>query len=151
MFRDLRDIIAQHPFFRELSEEHLAVLVGCATNQRYAAGEFLFRQGETARHFYLVRQGKVAIEVVSPQQGTITVQTLGEGEVVGWSWLVPPYEYRFDARAAELTRVVALDGECLRGKFTQDHELGYRFLSRFVQVIAERLEHTRLQLLDLYK
>jgi CRP-like cAMP-binding protein len=99
----------------------------------------------------MIRQGKVAIEILAPELGPITVQTVGEGDVLGWSWLIPPYRWRFGARAVELTRAITLDGKCLRQKSEEDHDLGYELLKRFSGIIVERLEATRLQLLDIYK
>ena len=81
----------------------------------------------------------------------ITVQTIREGEILGWSWLIPPYRWRFDAKAADLTRAIALDGKCLRTKSEEDHDLGYELMKRFAGIIVERLESARLQLLDVYK
>jgi len=150
MIRGLDGILAEHPFFHGMSEAHIALLVGCASNRRYRAGESIFRQGQDAGEFFLIRQGRVAVELDAADRGRLTLQTLGEGEILGWAWIVPPYVQRFDARAQELTRVVALDGACLRGKFNDDHELGYELLTRFVAVMTQRLEAARLQLLDLY-
>jgi CRP/FNR family cyclic AMP-dependent transcriptional regulator len=143
-------LLAEHPFFSGLEPRHLALLVGCAANVRFNPGEFLFRQGEAANQFYLIRHGQVAIEIHAPERGAIILQTLDAGEVAGWSWLVPPHEWRFDARAVELTRAIALDGECLRRKCAEDHDLGYELLKRFARVIAERLEVARLQLINLH-
>ena len=147
----LEPILAQHPFLKELEPRHLKILVGCASNVRFNAGQILFHKGEEANQFYMIRQGKVAIEILAPELGPITVQTVGEGDVLGWSWLIPPYRWRFSARAVELTRAIALDGKCLRQKSEEDHDLGYELLKRFSGIIVERLEATRLQLLDVYK
>ena len=147
----LEPILAQHPFLKELEPRHLKILVGCASNVRFNAGQVLFHEGEEANQFYMIRQGKVAIEILAPELGPITVQTIGEGDVLGWSWLIPPYRWRFGARAVELTRAIALDGKCLRQKSEEDHDLGYELLKRFSGIIVERLEATRLQLLDVYK
>jgi len=147
----LEPILAQHPFLKELEPRHLKILVGCASNVRFNAGQILFHEGEEANQFYMIRQGKVAIEILAPELGPITVQTVGEGDVLGWSWLIPPYRWRFGARAVELTRAIALDGKCLRQKSEEDHDLGYELLKRFSGIIVERLEATRLQLLDVYK
>jgi CRP/FNR family cyclic AMP-dependent transcriptional regulator len=147
----LEPILAKHSFLKGLEPRHLRLLVGCASNVRFSAGQILFREDEEARHFYMIRQGKVAIEILAPGIGPITVQTVGEGDVLGWSWLVPPFRWRFGARAMELTRAIALDGKCLREKSEEDHDLGYELLKRFSGIIAERLEATRLQLLDVYK
>jgi CRP-like cAMP-binding protein len=143
-------ILAEHPFFKGLEEPYLQLLVGCASNVRFNAGEVIFREGEEANRFYLIRQGKVAVETFAPGRGPIIIQTLGEGELVGWSWLIAPYRWRFDGRAVELTRAIALDGECLRGKCEEDHNLGYELMKRVAHVMEQRLEATRLQLLDVY-
>ena len=146
----LERILSEHPFFKGLEEPYLQLLVGCASNVRFNAGEVIFREGEQANKFYLIRQGKVAVETFAPSRGPIIVQTLGEGEVVGWSWLVAPYRWRFDGRAVELTRAIALDGECLRGKCEEDHNLGYELMKRVAHVMEKLVEATRLQLLDVY-
>jgi len=147
----LEPILAKHPFLKGLEPEHLEILVRCASNVRFNAGQFLFHEGEAANEFYMIRQGKVAIQIQGAERGPITVQTIGEGEVLGWSWLIPPYYWRFDAQALELTRAIALDGKCLRTKSEEDHDLGYQLLKRFADIIVERLEAARLQLLDVYK
>jgi CRP-like cAMP-binding protein len=143
-------IVAEHPFFEGLAAEHLQLIVGCASNVRFDAGQFIFREGEEANQFYLIRHGRVALEIAAPQGPPITIQTIGEGEILGWSWLIPPYHWHFDARAIELTRATALDGKCLREKCEQDHDLGYELLKRFAHIMDQRLQATRLQLLDVY-
>jgi CRP/FNR family cyclic AMP-dependent transcriptional regulator len=143
----LRGILAEHSFLGGLEDRHLDLLVGCASNVRFEAGQFILREGEEANQFYLIRHGKVALEVSAPGRGPIIILTLGEGEVLGWSWLVPPYRWRFDARAVELTRAIVLDGKCLRTKSEEDHDLGYELLKRFAHIIEKRLAATRIQLL----
>lgn len=145
----LEPIIAQHPFLQGLEPQYLGLIVGCASNVRFKSGQFLFREGEEANQFYMVREGKVALQISTARQ-PIIIQTVDKGEVLGWSWLVPPYRWRFDARALELTRAIALDGRCLRRKSEEDHNFGYELLRRFSTIIVERLEATRLQLLDVY-
>jgi len=147
----LEPILAKHPFLKGLKPEHLKILVGCASNVRFNAGQFLFHEGEEANEFYMIREGKVAVQIQGAERGPITVQTIGEGEVLGWSWLIPPYRWRFDGKALELTRAIALDGKCLRTKSEEDHDLGYQLLKRFAGIIVDRLEAARLQLLDVYK
>ena len=146
----LEPILAAHPFFRDLPQPYLQLLVGCAMNVRFNAGQLIFQQGEPADHFYLLRSGTVNIEIPTPERGSLTIQTLGEGDVLGWSWLFPPYRWTFDARALTLTRAIALDGACLRAKCERDHSLGYDLLKRFAAIVVERLQATRLQLLDVY-
>jgi len=145
----LERILGEHPFFEGLKKAYLQLFVDCASNVRFNAGEMIFREGEDADKFYLIRQGKVALETYAPQR-TVIIQTLGEGEVLGWSWLVPPYRWRFGARATELTRAIALDGKCLRGNSEEDHDLGYELMKRAAQIMERRLQAARLQLLDVY-
>lgn len=133
-----------------MENHHLKLIAGCAANARFDAGQFVFRQGEAANHFYLIRHGRVAIEIHTPGRGSMILQTVDEGQVIGWSWLVPPHQWRFDGRAMELTRAVALDGECLRRKCEEDHDLGYELLKRFSRVVADRLEAARLQLINIH-
>lgn len=148
--RTLETILAEHPFFEGLPDKHLKVIVGCASNVSFEEGETIFHEGEEANRFYLIRQGRVALEVYAAGIGTITIQTLDAGDILGWSWLVPPYRWHFDARAVEPVRAIALDGECLRRKCEEDHDLGYELLKRFAEIITQRLQATRLQLLDVY-
>jgi CRP-like cAMP-binding protein len=147
---DLEHIIGQHPFFRNLEPSYLTLLVSCASNQRFEPGAYIFREGGEANHFYLLRAGHVAIEMMPGRNHAVNVATLTEGDILGWSWLLPPYHWKHHARALDSVRALALDGKCLRTKCEQNHDLGYELLKRFAQVIEQRLEATRLQLLDVY-
>ena len=146
----LEPYLKEHDFFSGLPDDFITLLDGCTKIDRFNAGDMVFRQGDPAGQFYLIRHGTVAIEIPTPQQGTVTIQTLSEGDVLGWSWLLEPYICRFDARAVTLTRVLSLDGHCLRGKCEEDPALGYSLLKRISQIMAERLEAARLQLMDVY-
>ncbi len=146
----LERIIAEHPFFVGLEPYYANLLTGCAANVRFPAGVYIFKEGGEANDFYLIRSGKVALEIFAPQRKPIIVDTLGEGDILGWSWLLPPYHWKFHAHAVDETRAIALDGKCLRAKCEANHDLGYEVLKRFAQIIDHRLEATRLQLLDIY-
>jgi len=146
----LERILAEHPFFKGLERRYLQLVSECASRARFDAGEVIFREGERANLFYLIRRGKVAVETSTPNRGPIIIQTLGEGELLGWSWLIEPYRWRFDARAVELTRAIVLDGECVRRKCEEDHQFGYEVMKRVATVVERRLQATRLQLLDVY-
>jgi CRP/FNR family transcriptional regulator, cyclic AMP receptor protein len=146
----LERIIVEHPFFEGLESYYTGLLTGCASNVRFSAGTYIFKEGEEANQFYLIRAGKVALEILAPHNKTLTVETLEQGDLLGWSWLVPPYIWSFHARAIQETRAIALDGKCLRGKCEQNHDLGYEVLKRFSQLMARRLQATRFQLLDVY-
>jgi len=146
----LERIIAEHPFFAGLESYYTGLLTGCASNVRFPAGSYIFKEGEPANHFYLIRSGKVALELFPPHDRPITVETLEQGEVLGWSWLLPPYVWTFHGHATQETRAIALDGKCLRAKCEQNHDLGYEVWKRFAQLMVRRLHATRLQLLDIY-
>ena len=146
----LQRIIKEHPFFAGLDPAFCDLICGCARNARFEAGEYLFHEGNAADQFYLLRHGRVALQLTAPGRGALTFQTLGEDEVVGVSWLIPPYRWTFDAKALELVRAIALDAACLRNKCETDHHLGYEMMKRFMPVLIQRLQATRLQILDVY-
>ena len=150
MKKTLEPILEKHPFFVGLDEPYLELLTGCASNLRFKAGDYLFREGDEATQFFVIREGSVALEIFVPGAGAVTMQTVEDGDVVGWSWLFPPYTWHFSGRIVSPLRVLALDGKCLRDKCEQDHDLGYEFLKRFSRIMVDRLQTTRLQLLDLY-
>ena len=104
-----------------------------------------------ADEFYLIHQGHVAIEVIGPQAELLQVEILDAGDMVGWSWLVKPYRYQFDARALDQVQAIRFDARCLRGKIETDHEFGFHLLQKIIEVMAGRINHSRLQLLDLYQ
>ena len=147
----LERILAQHPFFEGLEPQYMKLLVGCASNVRFEPDSYVFREGEEANQFYLIREGMVSLEMFVTGRGPVKVQTIGEGDILGWSWLVPPYRWMFDAHSTELTRAIALDGKCLRNKSEQDHDLGYQLLKRFATVVQESLDAARLQILNIYE
>jgi CRP/FNR family cyclic AMP-dependent transcriptional regulator len=143
-------VVAEIPFFAGMEPAHIELIAGCAKNVRFQPGETLFREGKPADAFYLVRRGSVTLETFVPARGAVKIETVEPGEIVGWSWLFPPYVWHFDARAVDDVRAVAFDGACLRGKCEADHDLGYDLMRRFAAVMIDRLLHTRLRLLDLY-
>jgi CRP/FNR family cyclic AMP-dependent transcriptional regulator len=146
----IADIVAHHPFFAGLDEAYVRLAGGCAMNVRFDAGQYLFHQGDAAERFYLIRHGRVALEIASPGRSAVTFETLEPGEIVGVSWLIPPYRWSYDAQAVELVRAIAIDAVCLRAKSEADHDFGYAMMKRFVPVLVQRLQTTRLQILDVY-
>ena len=148
--RTLAEYLPEHPFFAGLDAGAMELVVGCAQNVHFAEGEVLFRAGSPADTFYVIRHGLVALEVHDPRRQTMVVATPGDGEVAGWSWLVPPYRWMFDGRAVSPVSAVALDGACLRRKCDEDPVLGYALMQRVAHVMYERLQDARMRLLDLY-
>lgn len=146
----LEQSLSKQPFFEGLDERNSRLVAGCARNRRFDAGAYLFNEGESADEFFLIRQGKVALEIAVPGAGPVTIVTLGLGQIVGASWLVPPYRWTFDARASTRLITIAIDAACLRGKCDEDHDLGYEMMKRFLPIFVARLHETRLQILDVY-
>src|SRR5689334_19897116 len=146
----LDELVGQSAVFEGLEPAQLELIAGCGHIEAVDAGRRLFREGDAAETFFLVRRGRVALTTYVPARGDVVIETLDAGEVIGWSWLFAPYRWHFDARARSLVRATRFDGECLRAKCESDPRLGYDLMSRFAQVMIDRLQSTRLRLLDVY-
>jgi CRP-like cAMP-binding protein len=146
----VEQLIAELPAFQGLPADDLALIAGCARTMHASAGDELFREGDPADAFYVLRRGVIALEAHNPSGAPLVIETMHEGDVVGWSWLVPPYRWNFDGRALEDVRGISFDAACLRGKAEADPRLGYELLKRFSSLMLERLQATRLRLLDVY-
>jgi CRP-like cAMP-binding protein len=144
------ELLVRHSFFEGLEPHVIELIAACGSNEKFSAADYLAREGQQADKFYLIRHGTVALELHVPGQGPLTIETLQEGDILGWSWLFAPHRWQFAAKALSLVRVTAFDGVCLREKCEEDHDLGYEFMKRFAGIMIARLQATRLQLLDLY-
>jgi CRP-like cAMP-binding protein len=147
MNESLRAVVQDHPFFQGMKPEHLEIVAGCASELRFKPGQFLFHEGEPANQFYLIQSGRIALEAHEPADGTAPVQNLGAGEVLGWSWMFPPFVWHFQARALEPTRTIVLNGAHLLVTAERDHQFGYELMKRVAQVVVQRLQAARKQLL----
>jgi CRP-like cAMP-binding protein len=143
----LETVISEHPFLRGLKPEHLHLLAQNSMRMRYDTGEIIFREGDPANRFYLIERGQVSLESHRQDETPVQVQTIGPGDVLGWSWLFPPYYWHFDARALEPTTAIFFYGTRLREACKEDHDLGYELMKRMTQVVIQRLQATRKQLL----
>lgn len=146
----MEQLLRAHPFFADLPGDAIELVVGCATNVHVKEEDFLFVAGDPADRFYVVRHGRVALELSAPGSRRQVLDTVDDGGVVGWSWLVPPHRWFLDARAVESTSLISLDGACLRDKCDQDPVLGYALMQRVARVMYHRLQSARVRLLDLY-
>lgn len=147
----LKPLLQDHPFFAGLAEGDLELITGCTRNALFQPGAVLAGEGMEAHEFFLIRDGRVAVALPSPRGGRLTIETLDAGEVIGWSWLMPPHTWQFDIVAVTRVRALVMDGRCLRGKCDADPRLGYDLMRRFSNLMAGRLAATRLQLMDLYR
>jgi CRP/FNR family cyclic AMP-dependent transcriptional regulator len=148
--KTIEDLLGTHPFTQGLDDEILRLIAGCATNVVFESGSYLFREGGNADRFFLLRHGTVALELFVPGEGARTFLTVKSGEMLGVTWLVPPYRWAYDARAVELTRAIAFDATCLRDKCEADPHVGYELMKRFVPALVERLHAAQLQMADIY-
>lgn len=148
--KTIKDLIADHPFLDGLDKTDFETIAGCGSNVVFKAGTFIFKAGGDADHFYLLRDGDVALESFVPGKGPTIFQTLDGTDILGASWMVAPYRWGYDAHATSDVRAVAFDAKCLRGKCDDDHDLGYKLMTRFVPVLVARLNAARLQVADVY-
>ncbi|CAE7703492.1 hydA [Symbiodinium microadriaticum] len=149
--KTVQDILKEQSFFVELTEKELAFLAGCGQMMHFKPGEYLGKEGEPAKYFFILRKGRIAVQLTHPSQGAMTIKTLSPGEYGGFSWIIPPFRMQFDLLAQDHTSVVAMDGECVRKKCEEDHDLGFLMMKQAAQIITKRLNDTRIQLLDVYK
>ncbi len=141
--------LREHPFLEGMTTTHLETLAGLASETRFQKDELIFRQGDESSLFYLILDGRVALEVAMPGR-TLRIQTLAPGEELGWSSLISPVRKQFQARSLESVRVLSFDGARLRAACDADCEFGYKLMQRILNTVAERLQNTRLQLIDVY-
>ncbi len=146
----IADELANHRFFAKIEPEHLAVIGGCGRNVVVPSGTTIIREGAQADAFWALRTGRVALGVVAPGRGLQTLETLHAGDILGWAWLFPPYRWHFDAEALDDVHAIVFDAACLRGKCQDDPALGFDLAQRFASILDERLQATRMRLLDLY-
>jgi CRP/FNR family cyclic AMP-dependent transcriptional regulator len=135
----------QHPFLAGMDPKNRESLLRGAKQKDIAAGQIIFREGEPANALYLIETGQVALEARSAGKTTL-IQTLGPGEVLGWSWLFPPFAWHFQARATQPTRATCCDGGHLLVKAEENSTFGYDLMRRITQILIRRLQATREQL-----
>lgn len=133
---------------KNFSAKDIKFMVGCASNAAFKKNDYFFHYGDRADKFYIIRSGKVGIQLPLPGHGAITIQSLGRAEILGWCWIFPPYTRTFAAKAMEDTRAIVFDGACLRKKCETHPRLGYNIMKYFSPLIMQRLDSTRMQLLE---
>ena len=140
--------LREHRFFEGMDPGICRTLSECAAPLQFKAGQYIFREGSAADHFYLIRHGSVVLEIHVPGRDPIVVDTLEEGDVLGLSWLVSPYKWAYDARAEQATDVISLDVACLRSKYDNDPVLAFALFQRYIPVMADRLAATRRRIIE---
>ena len=144
---DLEARVAAHPFLIGMSDHHVRLLADCALASHFGAGRVIFREGEMANRFYLIEHGKVALES-STLGEPVRIEEIQDGDLLGWSWLFPPYAWHFTARAVEETTAIFFYGTILREYCEKDHTLGFELFKRMSVVMLRRLQAARQKLLS---
>lgn len=144
----IRECLAGHELLSDLDPAFIDVLAGSAELRQFAENEIVFRHGDAADHFYIVRSGRITVEVPAIEGPPLELQNLGEGAVLGWSWLIPPYEWSFQARAVTAAELVEFDGAAIREHAEADQQFGYAILKCFSRLMSVRLEHARRRMMD---
>ncbi len=139
--------LATHPFLHGMSRDQLGVLAETACEVRFSARHRLFEDGGNATCFWLIRSGHVALDLQVPGEGPMVIETIGMGELLGWSWLFAPYKWAFGAVAVTAIEAFEFDAAAVRAACAADCALGYEFTRRLTRVLASRLQATRIRLL----
>lgn len=147
--KTLRELIAEHAFFRDLAPQHIELLTEAAMLKEFKAGEVIFEEGDPANRFYILRSGEVELLSEGENGRAVSVQRIGPGDVLGWSWLFPPYYWNFEARAVTDTKAIFFYGTWLRESCERDHDFGYAMLKRMSAIIIQRLQAARKRLVEL--
>ena len=142
--------LADHPFLRGMADGHLAVLSRVCWVAPVRQGHLLFAEGDTAHRFWLIRTGHVSLDLHAPGDRQLIVETLGQGDLLGLSWLVPPYQWQFSATAVHDTMTFEFNADAVREACGSDPGLGYQLLQRVMSAASSRLQATRIRMLDLY-
>jgi len=139
--------VALHPFLAGMNRLQLTLLADCAMAVHFKTGELIFREGELANRFYLIETGKVILESSGTSGDPVIIDKVGAGDLLGWSWMFPPYVWHFTARAVERTAAIFFYGTILREYCERDHSLGYELFKRMSAVMVKRLQAAREKML----
>lgn len=145
------DLISSNPFFATLIPAQQEQLAVCARRAKFQPGDLIIKEGDPSNTFFVIGHGTVVLTAHTLRRGDISIQTVQDGDVLGWSWLFPPFKWHFDARAQTLVRAIAFDATMVRELSENDHEIGYQLMRRFASVMLDRLQTARMQLLDVYR
>lgn len=146
--QSIEGYLTTHVFFSGLEDRSKKFLADAAMVREVPAGDVLFRQGESADKFYLLRSGEVSVQVPALMGPALQIQTLKEDQILGWSWMIPPYRWNFQALAMENAVVLEFDGSIILARCEQDPAFGYQLLKRFAALMSERLDAARQKMMD---
>ena len=150
MIKGLKELLDAHPIFGGMDKQVRETIAECGEKIEIPEGKYFIREGDLADRFYLLRRGRAALEIHVAQLAPVVIATRGENDVLGWSWMTPPYLWHFDVRAMVGVEAISINAACLKEMWDTEPELGLSFYKNFTPIIASRLEATRMQLIDMY-
>ena len=149
--QDLYQILASCRFFENLGEQYVKLFASVGTQISFQPGTFIVKEGQEAKRFFIILKGKINLEISTPSSESLLIQTVSSEDLLGWSWLVPPYTYQFDARVVEPTEAIALSTEWLRERIDEDTFLKTALINCFSLVIIQRLQISLFRFIELFK
>src|SRR6056297_1449182 len=147
-YKEIKRYILERTLFAGLGDAEVDVLANNACQREFGSDEVVASQGAKAESFFLIVTGSLLVEVPAISGPRLEITRLGEGEIFGWSWLIPPYEWHFHARAAEPTVVLEFDGKELLRHCETNPAFGYPVLRRFSELMARRLDSAQRKMMD---
>jgi CRP/FNR family cyclic AMP-dependent transcriptional regulator len=144
------DILNEETFFNDFPKNYFPLIAECAELVVFKEGDFLMRENQNAESFYLLQKGLVSLRTNMTAQGSVPIETILAPAVLGWSWLVAPYKYHFDAVAVKDVTSIVVHTPSLLPKFEEDKAFGYEMYKRFMEVVINRLQNVRVQMVDIY-
>jgi len=144
----IEDYLSNHAFFSGMDNSFVKFLSDSVTELQIPKGSVLFQYGKPADKFYLLRKGQVSVHVPALMGPTLDIQTLGEDQILGWSWLIPPYRWNFQARALEDSDLLEFDGSAILTRCEEDPKFGYDVFKRFAELMSKRLDAARQKMMD---
>ena len=148
---NIRILITENLFFKNFTQEEIDILVNNSAFVSFNEGEYLLTARQEAKGFYFIIGGALSIQLFSHEQGIVEIETVGDGEILGWSWLVSPFVYHYDAVACEKTKALYFDAVALKKEMVINHEFGYKIYKLFMPVVVERLQASRVSILGIYE
>ncbi|NND89921.1 MAG: Crp/Fnr family transcriptional regulator [Granulosicoccus sp.] len=146
--QSIGDYLSNHEFFAGLNADFMAFLTSTASEIQAEQGDVLFQQGTNAQQFYVLRHGEIAVQVPAMLGPALRIQTLRENQLLGWSWLIPPYRWNFQALALEDSVLLKFDGSLILAHCEEDPKFGYELIKRFAGLMSERLDAARQKMMD---
>lgn len=143
------DLLVAHPFMAGVPDRFVSRMALYSHRVTFHGGTRIFNEGGRADRFWLLRDGTVNLDAQVPGRGSVVVETIGAGQVLGWSWLSPPHRWHFGASAATPVLAIAFDAPGIRALCSAEPELGYDLTTRLIEVVVARMQATRMRMLDL--